>query len=682
MPCLCADPCANPSPSSQPEEEIVPTASSKCEVAADEVVPRDVLPTLLGNAARGRKQPAIADVSEVTRDLEAGEVEVSGEISETAGAERPGSGSSVVSLHHYRTRSQSWCELPQSLRGITLRELWAFHDSNKGWLTTEQWRCDACKTLSPQDEGPCPLCDHPTGVMQLPNLYEVNKQMILPACDGERISYVEHLARQRPEGGLPVRTFVSHWWGEEFHKFVLSLDRYASVQCAEAQGVNLRVVSSVCIALMCPMITSLLVGEFVGKQSAVMESLEHPGEPHMYNMHDANLLTDPVIQCFKLPTLNAVVLLPTPSIWGFVNIAFMIIGKLLVMYLSARCKRIGSCSKRVSQRTALLKDENPMDWTFWICALCNNQYAVEHAVGVEGDVMMSSFATALKADSCTEMAVVLDRELTIYHRIWCAFELFFADVMAPHRFGKRLKISLVNERGVVSDGDCSRPTLERIGAAIDKVRTHEAQASVASDAEMIRSVMEREGTTHEELDSALRDLAASGLEAASVRRAAPLSLFTACPALSLALTSICAMPANLKTAEFDEQVMRNLAPSFVFYLSLAFLIITLMVVRCRRPQSAGSRKLNRRVAIRVCAVGIVTAAPAMLGSILVCFEYFMFGQPVQNLHMWQRGSQIHVASMFLIVIFGLVIGVVYSLLIRDRPSMAKLRQDFEDVLLG
>lgn len=63
------------------------------------------------------------------------------------------------------------------------------------------------------------------------NLYEVTAEVIMPVCQREQISYVEHLSRRRPtRDGIAIRTFVSHWWGEEFPTLVKALQSYAQVK--------------------------------------------------------------------------------------------------------------------------------------------------------------------------------------------------------------------------------------------------------------------------------------------------------------------------------------------------------------------------------------------------------------------------------------------------------------------
>merc|ERR1712137_1246892 len=186
--------------------------------------------------------------------------------------------------------------------------------------------------------------------------------IIKPTCSMSHLSYVEHLRTY--SGGLPearpatVDTFVSHWWGEEFPKFVATLKQYAR-----------------------------------------------------------------------------------------------------------------SRSRRLCKRK---RDAD--DWAFWICAFANNQFAIDHALGVDGDVTSSAFAMALQ-DS-RDVVAVIDAEAQIYRRIWCVFELFYADRMLPDR---KLEVFLANEDGIISTGAVSAEVVDKISRILSEVNICNAQASTEAD---------------------------------------------------------------------------------------------------------------------------------------------------------------------------------------------------------
>jgi len=172
--------------------------------------------------------------------------------------------------------------------------------------------------------------------------------------------------------------------------------------------------------------------------------------------------------------------------------------------------------------------EDPLDCTFWICAFCNNQFAVEHAVGQRG-VATSSFAVAMRCDSCKDVAVILDGGGEVYHRIWCAFELFFARQLQTARINGALNITLVNEEGVLSDGDASAESVLHMQVMMSRVHTANASASVDSDRVRICEEMTRQGVTFADLDAVLTNLAQSGVAAVNARKRAPLVCFVLCP---------------------------------------------------------------------------------------------------------------------------------------------------------
>merc|ERR1712157_393332 len=124
------------------------------------------------------------------------------------------------------------------------------------------------------------------------------------------------------------------------------------------------------------------------------------------------------------------------------------------------------CAKRATR--------DPMSVSFWICAFANNQYAIHHALGQETDLSESSFGVALRAPSCSDVVAVLDSNGGIYKRIWCGFELFFAQVAMPHRFGRTVNVALVNEHGVVSHGDGTSKDVNNMIQIIDSVRISQA----------------------------------------------------------------------------------------------------------------------------------------------------------------------------------------------------------------
>ena len=339
----------------------------------------------------------------------------------------------------FRSKMESWTLLPEGHRGIRVCELWDFYGPKKEWLECKRWRCDACHRSCPPDfldntsetcveHLQCFLCEEfATGRFECRNLYEVAAEMIVPACEELQISYVELLRRGSGDSleGVKPDTFVSHWWGEEFPKFIRALTGFARIRCANVP-------------------------------------------------------------------------------W-----------------------------------TILARKRDYEKWAFWICAFANNQYAIEHALGdfstdnsPRTAVMTSAFATALGA--VDDVVAVLDDQGKIYTRIWCCFELFSVMRLLPERHGKHLEVFIVDESGVVSSG-CGN--VKMMTHLIDKVKTRDADASNAADKAMIEDAMMADGTTHEDLDDVLQNLAKGGLRAFRSRRC--LELYAVASIIVMGIFALC-----------------------------------------------------------------------------------------------------------------------------------------------
>jgi len=169
------------------------------------------------------------------------------------------------------------------------------------------------------------------------------------------------------------------------------------------------------------------------------------------------------------------------------------------------------------------------NWTFWICAFANNQYKLEHALGKNGNLESSAFATALRSE-IESVVCIIDPKCVIYTRIWCAFELFYVKCVLRHE--KQLPMVLINEKGVISEGGLSGTVMHDIQLAIKNVRTAEAEATEESDKQKINEYIRERGHSYAELDDTLKDLTNLGLDNASLRRRALLIFFFLCPITS------------------------------------------------------------------------------------------------------------------------------------------------------
>ena len=84
---------------------------------------------------------------------------------------------------------------PPEERGMHLSDICAFRDQHYDWLAKEEYNTYAEKPL-------------------MKTMYDVVPKLIVPATIERKVSYNE-LGPARP-----VDYFVSHWWGEEFVKFI------------------------------------------------------------------------------------------------------------------------------------------------------------------------------------------------------------------------------------------------------------------------------------------------------------------------------------------------------------------------------------------------------------------------------------------------------------------------------
>jgi len=195
-------------------------------------------------------------------------------------------------------------------------------------------------------------------------------------------------------------------------------------------------------------------------------------------------------------------------------------------------------------------------WSFWICAFANNQFAVEHATGLEGDVSTSAFAVALQ--NCQEMVAVIDPEAMIYKRIWCTFELFYAAKL-PHK----PKISLANAGGVFSAGAATRATVVQMHELLSTVRVADAQATVQADRAMIMSALAAAGVGTQQLDRLLRAQVQEGLRMVCLRA----KLFS-----QLSCHFLCGMTVSLLLGTLQKQRAWGFVAEWSWYLEWAILL--------------------------------------------------------------------------------------------------------------
>lgn len=524
-----------------------------------------------------------------------------------------------------RTRSESWSDLPQSHRGISLRELIAFCDTNREWLEEGQFRCLSCHRCTPADDdlvgpkGPCMYCGHFEGVIQMRNLYEVNSVMIKPSCAEMQMSYVEMLALSREKkGGLEVDTFVSHWWGEEFPKFVRALEHYAVARCATQRCWKRTGCGFIFAGVFFPWLITLIVS---------------------HNMDISEFEPDNLIT--------------------FLNICLVIPAVIMVNILLEVTPR------------------DPLDFTFWVCAFCNNQYAVDHALGVDGDVSTSSFATALQAPSCTEVIAVLDDVGEIYRRIWCAFELFFVQVVMPSKLNKRIKIAIGNEHGVISDGDARSETITTVQEIIDFIRIEDAQASFPTDRTYIMQAIEDEGTDPEALDEILRNIASDGMDAVRLRQRAPFILFLLVPLVIFFFISI--------LSDLDQYFEMQVSLEDIFTELVGFVVVTAVLsVATGCATGRGDNRRRRRFTMQAVSFGGLMVAPVLITGGLEFLVLFLKQNKDATYQQWEFYAAVYNIvrrTTTVVCAVGAIMGTFYAI-VRNWPRFSYFRRFIEQTFLA
>lgn len=542
-----------------------------------------------------------------------------------------------------RSRTQSWGNLPQGHRGITLGELKEFYNSNKEWIEEKRWRCSACKQCSQDGEaggGPCKLCGHAEGALQSRNLYEVNEVMIKPRCEEERISYVELLARHSRVGSghMPVQTFVSHWWGEEFTKFVASLERFAQLRQRSHEGGWMPTLIGMAVfgLILPPCILYFMTGWSVAD-----------------------------MQQFRWDPLR---------VTKAANIDFLLRGCLLVARVVARL----TLEEPVREMSG--------NYSFWICAFCNNQYALDHALGVQGDVSTTSFAQALHAQTCQDVVAVFDSTGELYNRVWCIFEFFMVKELLPKKFGRFLGIFMANEEGVFSEGDATADAVKDVRSAILKINTAEAQASVPRDKEQIEEYLSSLGCTHANLDKMLRQIGREGLQAAVMRRALPLMTFAMGPAMGTLFTEWVHSTYNWSRPEHP--VVRLYLPYLIArppsrWASVACLLLGSACIWCVEVivMANVAQRLKDTYRTRVFLGSFLMAFPGIFYSMLQAVVFASMPRESWVVYFVACSRNICAVCQIYVAIAGLLLGLLYVAL-RDRKDFSATRQWIEDTFFA
>ena len=167
---------------------------------------------------------------------------------------------------------------------------------------------------------------------------------------------------------------MSHWWGEEFKDLVESLDRYATNRCIARQRLRLwTFVHSIATLLL-----NILLLQCNTAGSSLLKEAR--------NMHVGRVcLTHPGTMLW-LVSWNASI---TMTIF-------------VILILEAFWNR-----------------NQAKNWTFWICAFANNQYKLEHALGKNGNLESSAFATALRSEIESVVCIIDPKWCDLYSNLVC-----------------------------------------------------------------------------------------------------------------------------------------------------------------------------------------------------------------------------------------------------------------------
>merc|ERR1712136_610160 len=432
-------------------------------------------------------------------------------------------------------------------------------------------------------------------------------------------------------GGVAVNTFVSHWWGEEFANFHAALSRYSENRCGAKISnpttwifVVTWVVASVILAgmwcIVCP---------------------------------------PPTVSCSPSGSPQSIQILWHSWKEDYKRLSAMSIISDMVAFALASFAYWSSC--RILQRSRV------KEWSFWICAFANNQFAIDHAIGINDNLSSSSFAAALEADTLMEVAAIVDDDVVVYRRIWCAFELFYARVVLPNKKDISPRVVLINKGGIISDGDAPRTTVRKLEEAMRSVKTAEAKSSSESDKRAIMETMKREESTPEMLDELLVLISQGGVGAAQLRLK------------GLELMFLCSLSAMLFVVGLTEIVLFRDGSAGKFnsgwcVLPAPFLLCGFLEYDCRRLLRKHGICMRASPILPVMRLRIVQVSTLVTVPIMIAVM-FSLGHLSFARHMYVMCA----VSQVIVIQLGILLGLAYGML-RERYS--GLRMVLETVLFS
>ncbi|CAE7247159.1 unnamed protein product, partial [Symbiodinium sp. CCMP2456] len=373
--------------------------------------------------------------------------------------------------------------------------------------------------FKPETHGRCSHCgaEGGPGRWEERNLYEVVEHMVKPICAQLRVSYVE-LLRRGPEGeemeGVKPDTFVSHWWGEEFPKFVRTLTCFAEARsrrlpwtvCTTPHRNPKTWAFWICAFANNQYAIEHALGDFssdVTPRTAVMTSAFATALDAVSDvvavLDDRAIIYTRIWCCFEL--FSVARLIPERDLAEFLkprDLTKIAMSSATPLSQAAR-RRILADLNRLQEEPIPLAAAAPCsdaDLSLWN-GVIGTQMEVTHLgcvtvplhflIDFPCDYPLSAPNIGFSFEfQYRGGASYVQRDGRLKGKL-----VICLDVLGK---GKELEIFIADESGVVSSG-CGNVGM--MNALIDKVKTAEAEASNPDDKAMIESAMLADGTTSE-----------------------------------------------------------------------------------------------------------------------------------------------------------------------------------------
>jgi len=131
--------------------------------------------------------------------------------------------------------------------------------------------------------------------------------------------------------------------------------------------------------------------------------------------------------------------------------------------------------------------ESWQDTAYWICTFSNNQWDLKSELGV--NLFTSSFYLALKSESCSGTAMVIDSLALPLTRVWCLFEVV-ATIKRTDSDPSFGGLMLCTPSGVLNQGTANMNTAIKIAQRCSRLDMRNAEASCEDDKQKIHALVE------------------------------------------------------------------------------------------------------------------------------------------------------------------------------------------------